>query len=118
MSYTVAWIVAGIAGLIGTFGLYMLARRFENGSLKNLLCLLPLVLMLVPAPVPGFAGHFAPAFVVAIFESAFVADGRPRVALVILAVALLGAALAILLVSRALAGTPQIGERVTDTSDN
>ena len=118
MSYTVAWVVAVVAGLIGTFGLYMLTRKLGNGALRSLVCLLPIVVMLVPAPVPGFAGHFAPAFVVAIFESAFVADGRPRVALVILAVASIGALLAILLVSRALTGTSKKLEVVSDNDGN
>ena len=118
MSYTIAWIVAAIAGLVGSICLYMLTRSMRGGVLRSLLCLLPLVLLLVPAPVPAFQDHFAPAFVVAIFESAFVADGQPRAALVILTVALVGASLAIALVARALTGTSGKQKAALDNGDN
>lgn len=118
MSYTIAWIIAAAAGMVGTLGLFVLTRRLGTGVVRNVLCLLPLVLLLVPAPVPAFPEHFAPAFVVAIFESAFVADGHPRAALVILAVALVGATLAIALLSRALSGGPGKRRTVLEKDSN
>jgi hypothetical protein len=118
VSYTIAWIVAGVAGVAGTLVLYVLTRGLRNGVLRNLLCLLPLILLLVPAPVPAFPDNFAPAFVVALFESIFVADGRPRAALVILAIALIGASLAIALLSRALTGIQGKRENTVENNDN
>jgi len=76
MSYVVAWIVALLAGCLGTVSVYFLTRDFAPGWAKNMLRSLPAVLLLVPAPVPGFSGHFAPAFIVVIFEGLFQSDGR------------------------------------------
>lgn len=118
MNYTLAWAIATVAALAGTMVLLVLTRSLGRGTFRNLLCLLPAVLMLVPAPVPGYAGYLAPAFVVAIFESAFVAEGQPRAALVILAVALVGATLAVTLLSRALTGTGRKPETALDSGDN
>jgi len=118
VSYSLAWMVAVVAGVIGAGALYVLTRALSSGLLRWLLCLLPPIVLLVPAPVPGFGGYIAPAFVVAIFESVFVADGHPRAALVILAVAACGAALAILLVGRALSGREEMQEITEDNVDN
>lgn len=104
MSYAIAWIVAGGAGLIGALCVWMLTRSSHGGAWKPLLWVLPPVLMLVPAPVPHYPGSFAPAFLVAIFESLFVAEGQPRPALVILAVSAVAAAIVTVLLSRALGG--------------
>ena len=76
----------------------------------------PPVLLLVPAPVPGYSANLAPAFVVAIFESLFVAEGRPRAALVILTVAFVGTALATIFLGRALAGRKP--QTVLENTDN
>ncbi|HEY5644462.1 MAG TPA: hypothetical protein VIS76_00845 [Pseudomonadales bacterium] len=102
MSYAIAWIAAGGAGLIGALCVWMLTRSSHGGAWQHLLWVLPPVLMLVPAPVPHYPGNFAPAFVVAVFESLFVAEGQPRPALVILAVSAVAATVVTVLLSRAL----------------
>ena len=97
MNYFVAWLVALGAGLIGAVGLFFLTRSIETQWSRDLLRWLPPVLLLVPAPVPDFAGHYAPAFIVLVFEGLFQADGQSLLALVILLVAaLIVAALSIL----------------------
>jgi hypothetical protein len=53
---------------------------------KDLLRWLPPALLLVPAPVPEFPGHYAPAFIVLVFEGLLQADGQSFPALVILLV--------------------------------
>jgi len=118
VSYTIAWIVALVAGVAGTLVLHVLTRGLHSLLLRNLLCVLPLVVLLVPAPVPAFPDHFAPAFVVAVFESIFVTGGQPRAALVILAVALIGASLAIALLTRALAGLAGKREITAESEGN
>lgn len=43
------------------------------------------VWFLLPAPVPGYEGSFAPAFIVLIFEGLLQSDGAPAAAAAILA---------------------------------
>jgi hypothetical protein len=100
MSYAVAWIVAILAGLGGSISLVYLTRPMENRWLRNLLCCLPGVLMLTPAPVPGYAGHFAPAFIVFAFEALFQRDGQSLGAATILLTAGVLAALTVVLATR------------------
>ena len=84
MNYLAAWLVAFTAGLLGLIGLIFLTRPIQTQWLKDLLCWLPPALLLVPAPVPGFVGHYAPAFIVLVFEGLFQANGQAITALVIL----------------------------------
>jgi len=88
-SYTVAWIIAGLgaAGMLGsTFALF---RRTRLRKPVLFVVLVLLVLLLVPAPVPGYPDNVAPAFAVAVFEAAFQDDGKPAVAVRILGVGLI-----------------------------
>lgn len=92
-----AWGVAVGAGLVGTVAVYFLTRAMQPGRLRRALRLLPLLLLLMPAPVPGYPGHFAPAFIVFVFEAVFQGDGEPLLAGVLLATAaVLGLLLAFL----------------------
>ena len=100
MSYLLAWGVAVAAGVIGTVGLFMLTRSVRSRWLRNLLRWLPVVLLLVPAPVPGYSGEYAPAFIVLLFEGLFQTEGQPQGALTILVVTLVLAGGLILLLSR------------------
>lgn len=99
MSYVVAWIVALLVGCLGTVSVYFLTRELAPGWAKNMLRSLPGVLLLVPAPVPGFSGHFAPAFIVAIFEGLFQSNGRSLGASTILATTIVVTVALVLLVS-------------------
>jgi hypothetical protein len=75
--YSIAWLVAVIAGLLGTVAMLALTRHLGNRWLRRTLSWLPPLLLLVPAEVPGFDGNYAPAFVVVIFEALFQVDGEP-----------------------------------------
>jgi hypothetical protein len=101
VSYTIAWVVAIGAGAVGWVGLFFLTRSVRPDLLRWLLRVLPPLLLLVPAPVPGYAGYIAPAFVVFVFETVFQAHGRPAAAILILVVTGAVGALVTLLLTRA-----------------
>jgi hypothetical protein len=86
MAYLDAWLLVLVAAGLGAVGLVFLTRSIRTAWLKLLLRLLPPVLMLVPAPVPGFSGNYAPAFVVLVFEGLFQSEGSVAAALAILIV--------------------------------
>lgn len=93
MGEAIAWLIAALAGLAALYCVVRLTRPWRSGFLKAWLrCLAPVALLL-PAPVPGFDGHCAPAFVVALFEAAFQRQGRPQSALALLLGGVLLAAL-------------------------
>lgn len=77
MADLIAWTIVLVAAAIGTLGLFYLTREFTNPGLQLLTRLLVPVWLLVPAPVPGFPGSYAPAFLIAIFEALFQVDGQP-----------------------------------------
>lgn len=85
--YATAWAVALGGGLLAFIFWCLLTRGVRRGSLRWLLRLLPGVWMLVPAPVPGYEGQYAPAFVVALFEAFLQDNGAPQTAFAVLAVA-------------------------------
>lgn len=85
--YEIAWVVAGLAGLLGTITMVFWTRHLTRGWLRRSLCVLPVMLLLVPAGIPDFPGNYAPAFVVAIFEALFQVDGQPLAAARMLALA-------------------------------
>ncbi len=87
MNDLVAWGVAAGAGLLGTVGVYFLTQAMQPGRLRRALRILPLLVLLVPAPVPGFPGHLAPAFIVFFFEAVFQREGQPVLAGLLLATA-------------------------------
>lgn len=98
--YTIAWLVAGSAGLLGVLAMLALTRNFANHWLRRAFTWLPPLLLLVPAEVPGFAGNYAPAFVVLVFESLFQVEGEPMAAARMLVVAGLVGLVAITAASR------------------
>jgi hypothetical protein len=84
MVYLEAWLLVAAAAGLGGVGLVFLTRSIRTRWLKWLLRVLPPVLMLMPAPVPGFPGNYAPAFVVLVFEGLFQSEGSVAAALTIL----------------------------------
>lgn len=100
MNYTVAWVVVGVMGLLGTLGLFFLTRSIGHAGLRWVLRLLPLLLMVAPAPVPNYDGHVAPAFIVFAFETLFQTEGESLPALIILIAAIVIGVLAGLLLGR------------------
>ena len=84
------------AGLTGVLALFLTALLFS--AFAAVLVGVPLLLMVVPAPVPNYEGQLAPAFIVFVFESLFQAEGEPLLAgLILLVTALVGIAAGIFL---------------------
>ena len=105
MNNGAAWLVIAAAGLFGSGFLFYLTRGIRAASLRWVVRVLPLLLMIVPAPVPNYPGELAPAFVVLTFETLFQANGEPQTAaMILLATLLIGAALG-LLIGRLVAAT-------------
>jgi hypothetical protein len=96
------WLVVAAAGLGALLGIYLLTRPLKNAFFKRLLRCISMVWLLLPAPIPGAAGHFAPAYVVLIFEGLLQRDGQPEQSLWILAAGTL--IVVVLLVGLALYG--------------
>jgi hypothetical protein len=86
--YAIAWLVAGTAGVLGTLTMVFWTRCLAHGWLRRALCVLPVLLLLVPARIPDFPDNYAPAFVVAIFEALFQTNGQPLAATRMLILAL------------------------------
>jgi len=81
-----AWMVVALAGLGALAGIFVLTRSIATAWLRCLLRCLAAVWLLLPAKIQVVEGEYAPAFIVALFEGAFRADGNPRPALMTLAV--------------------------------
>ena len=98
MSYNIAWLVILMAGLLGSAFLYFMTRGIRSGALRWIIRVVPLLLMVAPAPVPNYPGQLAPAFVVLIFESLFQRSGEPATSgLILLATLLLAIAVGLLI---------------------
>ena len=87
METTVAWIVVAAAGLGALAGIFVLTRWIGNAWLRSLLRCLAAVWLLLPWNIQVVEGEYAPAFIVALFEGVFRADGNPRPALMVLTLA-------------------------------
>ena len=87
--YAIGWLMAVLAGLGIAATIYGIFRRTRmRRTLWFLVLVIPFVL-LMPAPVPGYPGDLAPAFLVALFETLFQPDGKPMVALRLLGIGLI-----------------------------
>lgn len=75
------WYIVGSACLVMLLMVVYLTRRIPWWWLKSLLRALVAVWFLVPAMVPGQAGSYAPAFVIALFETFLQAQGTPEAAI-------------------------------------
>lgn len=73
----VAWGVALASAAAAAAILWALTKRLGWGFRRVWLLCTSLALMLTPAPVPGFDGHLAPAFIVLLFEALFQHQGNP-----------------------------------------
>ena len=87
-SYDYAWIIIAIAALFGAFGLWKLCARTRFGLLPWLASALALTFFLTPITVPNYPEQMAPAFVVALFEMLFQANGEPQASLRLLGISL------------------------------
>ena len=86
MDMMIAWGVVFGAGLATLLCVFVLTRRIPSQWWRTLVRCLAAVWLLMPAGIQVVPGHYAPAFVVALFESAFRAGGNPRPALLLLAI--------------------------------
>ena len=77
MTEPIGWSVALLAAAVALFGVVVLTRPLRNGFLKYWLRSVAAVVLFLPAPVPGFESHFAPAFLVLLFEATLQTDGEP-----------------------------------------
>lgn len=99
--YGWAWVIVGVAVPVALFALHRATRGMPLPRTRRLIGALLAVWAVLPAPIPDYPGHYAPAFLVFAFETLFQRPGDPTTSGVILAagtVATLGVAL--LLVSR------------------
>ena len=78
MDVLVAWIVVALAGLGALAGVFVLSRRVENELVRSIVRCLAAVWLLLPWSVQVVPGQYAPAFVVALFEGLFRAEGSAR----------------------------------------
>ena len=88
-AYSIAWWVIIVTALVGAGTFYYLLRNVGKPLLRILAVTLTTAFFLVPAPVPGYTGQLAPAFVVSLFELLFQTEGQPDVSLRILLIALI-----------------------------
>jgi hypothetical protein len=87
METVYAWIVVGVAGLGTLAGVFVLTRWIKTAWLRSLLRCLAAVWLMLPWRIEVVEGQYAPAYIVALFEGVFRADGNPRPALIALALA-------------------------------
>jgi hypothetical protein len=76
MDYLPAWIIIAVMAIVGSVCLVFLTRPMASSWFRTLLRVLPGMLLVAPAPVPGYPGVFAPAFVVLVFEGLFQSGGN------------------------------------------
>ncbi len=95
--FALAWTIYAIAGLGVVAGIWVLTARFWPLP-RDMLRMLVVVALAVPAGVVGYPGHYAPAVLVAVFEGVFQSHGDPVPAMATLASALaVGTAVVLLL---------------------
>ncbi len=83
MEYLYAWILYYVAMTVFLLGLARLMRRWPRGLRRFIVALLAVILC-VPATSANLPGHFAPAFVVLVFEMGFQREGDPGTAVLAL----------------------------------
>jgi hypothetical protein len=94
--YVWAWVIMALAAPLALYGFLRATSGLAFAGARHGMAFLLAVWLLVPAAIPNFPGHYAPAFIVFLFEALFQHDGKPRAAGFILAAATL-AALALML---------------------
>ena len=80
-AHGIAWVIAGTAAVFALFAVFLLTRGVSSAVIRNTIRVLLAVVLLVPAPVPGYPHAYAPAFVVIAFEALLQSDGRAEQAI-------------------------------------
>jgi len=87
--FTLGWVVVVVAALGLVFSIYGFFRKSRFSAVLCFCLVVLLALLLVPAPIPGYPGELAPAFLVALFETFVQPDGKPMGALRLLGIGLI-----------------------------
>jgi len=82
MDVLIAWSIVVAAGLGALAGVFVLSRRIESALVRSIVRCLAAVWLLLPWSIQVVPGQYAPAFVVALFEGIFRADGSARAPLI------------------------------------
>lgn len=106
--FALAWTIYALASVGVVTGWWVLTARLWP-LIRDLLRMLVIVLLAVPAEVVGYDGHYAPAALVALFEAAFQTNGDPVPALATLASALAVGLVVVLLLAAMRAWLRRIG---------
>jgi hypothetical protein len=99
MDVLVAWGAVVLAGLGALAGVFVLSRRIKNDLVRSIVRCLAAVWLLLPWSIQVVPGHYAPAFLVALFEGLFRAEGSARAPLMGLGLASAVVLLLLLIVS-------------------
>jgi ABC-type Na+ efflux pump permease subunit len=99
MDMLIAWGVVLAAGLGALAGVFVWTRAIGSPIVRSLVRCLAAVWLLLPWSIQVVPGHYAPAFVVALFEGLFRDEGRAGPPLLALAAASLLVLAVFLLVS-------------------
>jgi hypothetical protein len=99
--HAIAWLVAVGCVPVALFALHRATRGWRAPRTKATIGALLAVWALLPAPVPGHPGFYAPAFLVFLFEWWFQRPGEPATSGIILAAGtLLAVGMGLLLAAR------------------
>lgn len=79
---TLAWSLVFLGGVVWFSVVWLWLR--EPRWLRLWLALIVPTWSIAPAPVEGYAGEYAPAVIVAVYESLFAQDGNPGTAIAVL----------------------------------
>ena len=83
--YAIAWLVVLGCVVVALFALHRATRGWRAPGTRATIGALLAVWALLPAPVPGHAGYYAPALLVFLFEWWFQRPGEPGTSGIILA---------------------------------
>lgn len=86
-THSIAWVVIVLATTLNAATLFHLLRNRRRLVLRALCIATISTFFMVPAPIPGHAEQFAPAFIVCLFEFFFQIDGSPGLSFRILVLA-------------------------------
>ena len=82
--YSVAWLVYGVGALTLMVIVWRLTSSLAARGARDLARAMAFVALAVPAQVPAYAGRYAPAWLVALFEALLQEHGNPLPALAVL----------------------------------
>ncbi len=83
-----AWLVYGLASLVAFVAWCALCSRIGSVTVRDVLRVLAFAAMVTPAPVPGYPGQLAPAWLVVLFETFLQREGDPLPAATLLVISI------------------------------